>query len=597
MRKFPWLVSFVLCFSPLLASVSGGSLATGAQAAQGGLPDRGWYVVRPGDTLRDINGRNGRLGGDWKRLADLNPDVTDPDRIFPGTRLAVDLAAAGLSRGAVVVGLEADVDLQPTPLDWIDARSADILIGRTGLRTGGRSAASLVFGDGATLDLTADSVIFLADGERVELPARLVEVVVGQTDVRRTAAPSRVDDGIEIRLGGASANARPGSQGLSARTRRRPSGESQVMLYRGDATVEAASTSVVLPAGTGTTVPAGAPPSPPEALPVAPTFEPPAQVLSGTAVQWSVVPGVTRYLIEQCADSSCSQVVERDVVNRAEWTVVENIGSRVIARVAALSPSGLDGYLSEPRTIEVVAQVAPPTPPPQAPVLAAAGNAVWFGDLLVFGVGGRLDVTNVPEGVALETELDGAMSSAWASDWVHGPHEVGVTVVDAEGRRATARQAFLSDLVPPVLAWQQGGEELPRQYGLGDPDGDNSDVAPGKPDRRLGLEWSTDGNHWWPLLIRGDKPDSDGVMRTWTVGADAPQILFRKKRGRGFAPSVPVQPTGEKLARVTARDSESAVRSLAIVVLGGTSPMVRIEALDLVGNRSQVEWALDRDKL
>jgi hypothetical protein len=266
--------------------------------------------------------------------------------------------------------------------------------------------------------------------------------------------------------------------------------------------------------------------------------------------------------------------------------------------VAALSPSGLDGFPSEPRAIEVVDQLAAAgTPPPQAPTLVAAGNAVWFGDLLVFGTGGRLELGATPEGVQLEAELDGAATAAWSSDWAHGSHNVGVTAVDPEGRRATAHQAFLSDLVPPTLAWQQGGEELPRQYGLGDPDGDNSDVAPGKPDRRLGLEWSTDGNHWWPLLIRGDKPDADGVMRTWTVGADVPQVLFRKKRGRGFAPAAPVQPTGEKLARVTARDSESAVRSLAIVVLGGPAPKVRIEAIDLVGNRSQVEWPLDRDEL
>lgn len=571
-------------------------VATGSSFGSQQLPERGWYVVRPGDTLEDITDRHGRLGGDWRRTAELNPSVLDPNLIFPGVRLVVDLAA-GLSSGAVVVGLDRGVDLQPTPLDWIPARDADILTGRSGLRTGARASAALVFGDGSALGVAPDSVIFLAGRELVGSSSRLIEVLVGQTDVRRRAGAggaSPIDDGIEVVLGEARAQARPSTDGLEARARRRQEGDAQVMLYRGEAAVEASQTRVQLGPGMGTTVAPRAAPTAPEKLPVAPHFEPPSRVISGAAVRWDVVPEASSYVVEQCADATCERVKQRTTTVDPSWTVAEPAGTQVVLRVAALTATGLDGFSSPSRAIEVVAELGQ-LPPPR---LAAAGNSVWFGDLLVLGAGGFLETDPPAQGLTLESRLNGEVSAQWASGWPNGRHEVELVVADDAGRSSSARQPFVSDLVAPTLSWQTGDEKLLEIHGLGDPRANRRDIQVDKPDRRVGLEWSTDGNNWWPLLVEDDRPDEEGVMRTWTVFADAPQLFLRKaKRGRGLGAGAPVRPERDLLVRIVASDEESAVRSLSLAVVGGRGPKLRIETVDLVGNSARVEWPLDRDRL
>jgi LysM repeat protein len=54
-----------------------------ASAASSG----GTYVVKSGDTLSRIAGRQG-LGG-WRSLYDANPSIRNPNLIFPGQRLTI----------------------------------------------------------------------------------------------------------------------------------------------------------------------------------------------------------------------------------------------------------------------------------------------------------------------------------------------------------------------------------------------------------------------------------------------------------------------------------------------------------------------------
>ncbi len=567
-------------------SILGADVAAGASE----LPETGWYVVRPGDTLEDITRRHGRLGGDWHRNHQLNPEVGNPNLIFPGARLLLDLAD-GLAAGAVVVGLDREVALQPTPLDWMPARNTDILTGRSGLRTGQRATAALVFADGSTLGVAPDSVIFVAGRERLVRPGQMVEVVVGQTDVRSLPASRRTDD-IEVVLGTARAVARAAESGLAARTRRESSGQAQVMLYRGQGEVEAARAKVELAAGTGTTVPPDAPPSPPEALLPAPRFEPPAAVVADGRVAWEPVSGAASYAVEVCADEQCQRVVDRVVSAVPEWTPGFPPGTKVLARVAALASSGLDGFPSEARTIEMVSSVDPPAPPQ----IQAAGPLVWLGDVLVLGPGGSFELLPTADGVSVDGKIDGE-AGEWTKGWANGRHELELTARDAAGQEATSTQLFVSDLVAPVISWQVGGDNLLEKHGLGDPRANRRGVKVDDPDRRVGIQWSTDGNNWWPLLVEDDRADADGVMRTWTVSAETPQLFLRRKgRGSGFD-RAPIRLEGNNLARIMARDGESAVRTLSLQVIGGADPKLRIEAIDVVGNSSVVEWAIDRDRL
>lgn len=576
------------CSSLVVVGVSILGSAVASSATE--LPETGWYVVRPGDTLEDITRRHGRLGVDWHKNHQLNPDVGNPNLIYPGARLLLDLAD-GLAAGAVVVGLDREVALQPTPLDWMPARHTDILTGRSGLRTGQRATAALVFADGSSLGVAPDSVIFVAGRERLVRPGQMVEVVVGQTDVRSLPASRRTDD-IEVVLGTARAVARPAEAGLAARTRRESSGQAQVMLYRGQGEVEAAKAKVELAPGTGTTVPPDAPPTPPEPLLPAPKFEPPAALVADGKVVWEPVSGAASYAVEVCSDSECQRVVERFVSAEPGWTPGFPPGTKVLARVAALTPSGLDGFPSEARSIEVVSSVDPPAPPQ----IQAAGPLVWLGEVLVVGPGGSFELLPTAEGVSVEGRIDGE-AGEWTKGWPNGPHQLELTARDAAGQEATSTQLFVSDLVAPVISWQVGGDNLLEKHGLGDPRANRRGVKVDDPDRRVGLQWSTDGNNWWPLLVEDDRADANGVMRTWTVSAETPQLFLRRKgRGRGLG-DAPIRLEGKNLARIGARDGESAVRTLSLQVIGGDDPRLRIEAVDLVGNSSVVEWPIDRDRL
>jgi len=51
------------------------------------------YVVKSGDTLSEIAGRQGL--GSWRAIFDANAAVKDPDLIFPGQHLAIPAKGAG----------------------------------------------------------------------------------------------------------------------------------------------------------------------------------------------------------------------------------------------------------------------------------------------------------------------------------------------------------------------------------------------------------------------------------------------------------------------------------------------------------------------
>jgi hypothetical protein len=95
----------------------GAGVCTAQPALNGDHPDR--YVVQPGDTLWDISGRFLREPWRWKEIWEANPQVQDPDRIYPGDVLVLRDTAAGPrvrieSRGQVVK-LSPQVRVTPLP--------------------------------------------------------------------------------------------------------------------------------------------------------------------------------------------------------------------------------------------------------------------------------------------------------------------------------------------------------------------------------------------------------------------------------------------------------------------------------------------------
>ncbi|NLN11483.1 MAG: LysM peptidoglycan-binding domain-containing protein, partial [Acidobacteria bacterium] len=186
-----------------------GLFAAGLAAGEGPPLDRGWHVVRPGDTLEGITAYYLGSPARWRENWALNPGIKDPDLLHPGERLQV-LVSPEHSRHAALVWRRARlVDAQQPPRDWMNAEIGDLLVRRDGVRTGARSSAELAFTDGSRIWMTENSLVFLRSTARAPrvAPSREVEIVSGRADLELTAPAARAA-AVEVVMGPARASVR-----------------------------------------------------------------------------------------------------------------------------------------------------------------------------------------------------------------------------------------------------------------------------------------------------------------------------------------------------------------------------------------------------
>ncbi|MCF7996936.1 MAG: LysM peptidoglycan-binding domain-containing protein, partial [Chromatiaceae bacterium] len=115
-------------FLGLISLVAWPGLLTAQVALQPNAPDV--YTVRAGDTLWGIAGRFLRDPWRWPEVWEGNPEVADPNRIFPGERLVLDTSNAQAPRvRAAASGLRV-VKLSPrVRVSELDAAIPTIPIG------------------------------------------------------------------------------------------------------------------------------------------------------------------------------------------------------------------------------------------------------------------------------------------------------------------------------------------------------------------------------------------------------------------------------------------------------------------------------------
>ncbi len=557
-----------------------------------------WYMVRPGDTIEGLTTRYLGSRDRWRENAELNQErFPNPHRIEPGEHIRLLLPPELPADGALVRKVSNQVEDQPTPLDWSDARRRELLRARDGVRTGEKSSAELEFVD-ASLFVTEESIVFIGEEKaREQVDRTQIEVGVGQAGLEGSQAPAAGAGRCEIVLGDATATPRPSEDSnLQTRARRPESGGAQLMVYSGESGLEAAGAKVTVASGMGSSVPEGEAPKPPEKLLPSPAnLEPAAGSGLATprpAFSWAPVAGARDYTLEVCRDPSCGALVER-VVELAEppWKPAGLPVEKLYWRVTAVGASGLDGYPSDAVDFEILSDVEDDEPPEvrisfTGPRLAPRSG---LNDRWIVGRGMEIEVEveDAASGVGEWTpSIDGeeVAVEALKGPWTRGEHTFGFVAVDRAGNRRQVEVPFTFDPDPPELSWGiEGGGALSQAVGELDPA--YAGTAP---------------------AFRGRRRMKIG-KRTWQLDSDNAEILLRPRSGKPVglvgraegAQAEPVSSIGRDYGLwVLAEDAVcSELDDLRYELVPGSekkSYVLRVRATDCVGNRRDGQLALGK---
>jgi len=581
----------------LVVLLCGVVVAGGAHAADPPKPApgdglaTGWHIVRPGETMEQIAARYLGSAQLWQRVARLNPEIADPNKLEPGQRLRIFLPQREAAR---VAQLSHKVEAQAAPIPWGDAHLDDLLLERDGVRTHQKSSAAMAFPDGTRLLVTEDSIVFLqrTGGALHGVEHKGIEIVEGQADVEARPAPGHPAPPpaeVEIVLGSARATAHTDSRGaVSTRARRAEAGGAKVMAYGGDADLEAGGAKVQVPQGMGSSVAASGPPTPPEKLLPTPAPLAPADgaevACANPSFSWQPVPEAAAYVVEVCRDPACDALVERAAgVADTAWRpqalpAASSPASEVFYwRVTARSRSGLDGYPGTPRKVVVTSAKADALPP--TGTVSLVGPQVRIGTTLFAGPGVHIEVAASDEGSGVagwKPVVNGkaADQAATARPWAAGVYTTGAEVVDQCGNRgALAPIVFTVDATPPTLTLDVVPYETFSGHGV---------RTRGK--ARGGVVTWSGGVQWLPLA---------GGQEV-RIESDAPQVFFHAGGARLQADGREITLADGQMLRLRATDDESSVDHLRFRLRpaeGGRS-VLEIEAGDLVGNVRKVEWEL-----
>ena len=574
----------------------------------------GWHIVRLGETLHALAARYLGSSRLWEQIAQLNPDISDPDRIEPGQRIRVMVPRRAPLPVAQVERVSRKVEEQPQPNPWVEARVGDLLAERDAVRTYPRSSAVMEFRDGTNIVITEDSLVFLhrTGVSAAGAPSHSVEIVEGQADVEvrprgpaPTAPTAPIPPEVEIVLGATRARSRPASDGQAqARARKAAGGGAKVMVYGGDGEVEAGGAKVAVAQGMGTSVEAQGPPAPPEPLLPAPRLRAPAPGAESPCVNpllsWETVPGAESYVAEVCRDAACQELVERATgIAASPWRAPALPAGDYHWRITARSRSGLDGYPGATSHLAIRAAALDQAPPTGA--ILVEGSSVRVGEKLVFGPATRLAVTATDEASGLEgwsAVVDGrdAEDAALAGPWPDGEHQVAALAVDFCGNVGAIQPVrFTVDAAPPAVTWDVAeaarGERGKGRFGL--------PRRPRAEDLRApGLSWPRSAPEgilrWNPAWVTAP---AGTVHETVEIRSDLPEVFLRLDGLRllaadGTAPP----PRGGQVLRLRAEDAASRVERMVLRIrTTEQGPVLEVEAVDGVGNSGKVEWKMEAE--
>ena len=318
------------------------------------------YVVKEGDTLESITEANLGKSWLWRDNWKLNPQVKDPDKLKIGQLLKIITKRTWPEPTASIALVRRKVEHQKQPNPWEQAQVGETLREKDGLQTYEKSYSQLVFDDGTTLEIDQNSLIFLALFQRnlIGVPREKIEIVDGQADLKALALKERPE--IEIVVGQIKNRPAPDENGgLANRTRASENGQAEIMVFSGASEVESAGSVVTVPKGMGTTVKPNQAPDPPSKLlpAVIPIFPNSGASLaySNPSLSWEQVPEAKTYNLEIFSDHQATQRVhlEKGLLGLTTSFTFEAKGT-YFWRVVAVNNAGLDGYVAEVTSLEIL---------------------------------------------------------------------------------------------------------------------------------------------------------------------------------------------------------------------------------------------------
>lgn len=598
---------------------------------------KGNHVVRPGETLEDIAEYYLGTATRWREIWVLNPELPNPDLIYPGDTITVPVPARLPEDSAWLLGVSRRVEDQRAPRSWEAAETNHLLKTRDGLKTFEGASAEILFADDTALLLTEESLVYLGDegaapATSTAAPVRRREVVIdyGQADLEsRPAANAEPGTGpstppeIVIVMGDAVATPQPSPEGKIQARSRRPDGRgAQLMVYLGRSDLTAGGSRVEVSEGMGTTAAEGEAPSPPEKLLEAPEqIAPPAGSsweIPNPGFEWSAVAKADKYTLEVCRDERCASLEERVTdLQATDWRPARLPNGDYFWRVTAQSASGLDGYPSPPRAVTIAGQDFDTTPPSVRVLFF--GPQVGVGTLRVLGIGGRIEHEVADDGIGLDRFtlfLDDAEATAesFAGPWTPGRHTVSIRAIDKAGNaRRLEPIPFAYDPDPPTISWGlEAGDGDRNGNGNGNGDGHGEelgsvtgitteiDVYKKRQPSVFGtfwaqitgkdqspLAWTSSGRHFLPM-----------TYDDWRIGSDKPFIVIRARQEKK---PVDLPRLGQTLRRdepglwIRATDPGCGVERFTYQLLidsDGRRVLV-LEAADALGNVTRVAWPIE----
>ncbi len=581
---FTFLLSLVSSLPPALAEGAGsqGAPETGLRLQEG------WHVVRPGDTLEKISRKYLGAPIRWPENWELNPEVSDPNRIYPGQRLRILLPGSLPDDGALVFRISRKVENQLLPLSWQDARLNDLLQSRDSLRTFDKSSAELWFFDDTHLVLSESSLVVIGNqraDSRAELPTQ-IEIKLGQADLSGSL-PDPAEDSIEIVLGDAVAQPRAGASGeVETRARRPEAGGAQLMVYQGESDLEAAGARVEVAEGMGSVVSEGEPPGPPEKLlPAAEGLVPKDGAVVAERrpeLRWDAVDGAVSYTLEVCLDPRCGQLeARRTGLEETRWqSDVDLPLGNLLWRVTAVSRSGLDGFPTASTRLEITDRPRDEQPP--RITWKITGPQARIGDTLVVGPGFEVEVeVDDPSGVGSWSPIvDGEPVSpqSLATDLAAGKHTLAIRAVDKAGNEGTSETVtFTFDPDPPVLHW--GFERV------------------GRKGQDLASQFAEDG----PQANLQGRHRLQVARKKWRLDSDFTQVVVRSAKRKIRLRDLPDSKITREQGLWVLADDPPCAGQLQIAYeleerrhpdVRRPAPVLVVDATDCVGNRSRIAWPL-----